>query len=88
MDNGAMLPGVPTMPNLISRKRELNMGALRSADAEESAEQADLNLDAMQALLEAVLSEQLSTVVFLSGTGLTATTATAVLTVDRDAETD
>jgi Fic family protein len=58
IENGATLPGIPTMPALIFRHRTEYVKALRTADAAEKSGRSDISQ--MAALLEMVLSEQLN----------------------------
>jgi Fic family protein len=61
IDNGATLPGVPTMPALIYRRRKEYVRALRAADAAEKNGTPDVS--EMAALLRDVLTEQLASAV-------------------------
>lgn len=58
VDNGATLPGVPTIPVLIYQKRKDYVQALIAADAAEKAGRTDVSQ--METLMHGALTEQLA----------------------------
>jgi Fic family protein len=58
MDNGAVLPGIPSMPAIIYEQRDDYIRALRAVDASDAASTMDLT--PMRDFLEEVLTRQLA----------------------------
>jgi Fic family protein len=61
MENGSTLPGVPSMPALIAAQRDKYMSCLRGAD--EAERRGVLDISAMSAFLEEVLTRQLESAI-------------------------